>query len=461
MAEPLKNIYDSNYIETLGVSLKNVEPLFDDKSFQVQIFNFQWQGYELKQRASHICRCIHEELAVKARLSFQQICEILKVAGEDFGGYAGLFFPEYIERYGLEHWEISMDALEVLTEFSSAEFAIRPFIERYPEQTMSKMLSWSQHENHHVRRLSSEGCRPRLPWASALKEFKKNPSSILPILENLKNDSSLYVRKSVANNLNDISKDHPELALKIGKAWLKGSSKETQWIVKHGLRTLLKASHQEALSLFGLAELEGLQFNHFKLHTPFLGMGERLSFQFDLQLERKSLVRIEYALHFKKKSGDYGRKVFKLSEMELDKGEYEVTKEHLFKEISTRVYYQGVHFLEIIINGKTFHKEPFFLSLTLNQVSHSYYIYMIYTSKNTIYTGVTTEPARRFQEHLTGKKGAKYTKVFNPLAFIHLEGAEDRSSAQKRESALKKLSRHQKESLSGHKLSLLKELFNI
>ncbi len=455
MAEALKNIYDSSYIDRLGGSFKLIHPQFNETRFKELVLHGDWEDLELKQRVSRICISIHAEL----KLPFKEACEVLKVVGKDFGGYAALYFPEYVQRYGLsdEHWSTAMEALEVLTQYSSAEFAIRPFIKLNPSLAMKQMLQWSTHENDHIRRLSCEGCRPRLPWASALVDFKKDPTPILEILENLKDDSSLYVRKSVANNLNDISKDHPRLALNIGKSWMNNPSPECQWIVKHGLRTLLKSSEAGALKLFGLADSSRIEFYNFELLTPMVIMGEKLSFQFDLDIKEATKLRIEYALHFKKKSGQYGRKVFKLSEIEVQAGEYEVTKEHLFKELTTRSFNEGVHFLEIIINGKSFKTTPFYLSL---EVQSDYFIYMIYTSKNTIYTGITTDPNRRFNEHSSSKKGAKYTKANQPLGILYLEGASNRSYAQKRESAIKKLSRSQKEALSGHKLSIFKDKIN-
>ncbi len=451
VAEPLKNIYDSKYVERLGLAFKQEYGAFRCEEFRERIFNDEWNEFELKQRVSHICLCIHEQL----NLPFIEACEILKAVGSHFGGYAALYFPEYIERFGMDYWQESMEALAVLTQYSSAEFAIRPFILKDTEKAMAQMLEWSLHENEHVRRLSSEGCRPRLPWAQALTDFKKDPSFILPILENLRHDPSLYVRKSVANNLNDISKDDAGLALKMAKHWMKNPSKESMWIVKHGLRSLLKASEPEALNIFGLGDTSSIEFSGFKLHTPFVPMGAELSFEFELEVAKDTKLRIEYALHFKNKKGSHGRKVFKLSEIDVEAGEYEVTKTHKFKKLTTRNFNYGIHFLEVIVNGKSYRKVPFYLS-TAELVPAPYFIYMIYTKKDTLYTGITTDPNRRFHEHASSKKGAKYTKGNGPLSIIHLEMAENRSVALKREAAIKKLSRKQKEDLSGENLLLFK-----
>ena len=143
-----------------------------------------------------------------------------------------MLFPDYVECYGLEHFDSSISALETFTKYSSAEFAVRPFIMRYEQKMMSQMRKWSRSKNHHLRRLSSEGCRPRLPWSMALPAFKQDPTAILTIISALLSDGSEYVRRSVANNLNDISKDHPEIVIEITRQNL-GQSDATDKLLKH------------------------------------------------------------------------------------------------------------------------------------------------------------------------------------------------------------------------------------
>jgi 3-methyladenine DNA glycosylase AlkC len=236
MAELLKYAYDRAYMQSLAKALISAGAKLSVSSFCDAVFGEDWDELELKERMRKIRSTIFEQV----NLPYKEATEILMIAGKDFGGFEGMLFPDYVQVYGLNSWVQSMKTLEVLTKFSSSEFAIRPFIEKDRQRAMKQMLKWSQHKNEHVRRLSSEGCRPRLPWAPALVELKKDPSDIIAILENLITDESLYVRKSVANNLNDISKDHPALAIKLAKKWIKNKNPETLWIVKHGLRTLLK-----------------------------------------------------------------------------------------------------------------------------------------------------------------------------------------------------------------------------
>ena len=221
MSEPLKFMYNVQFFERLVPVLKEVIPRFEERKFVYSVFDTAWADLELKQRTRQVTRALHRTLPSEYPQAVEMVIAISNLlrTKEKAQSYPFIFLPEYIELYGMDHFSLSMKAIEESTKLVSAEFAIRPFIIRYPKETMATMLSWSKHPEASVRRLASEGCRPRLPWAMGLPDFKKDPGPILPILENLKNDSSEYVRRSVANNLNDIAKDHPDLALQIAKKW--------------------------------------------------------------------------------------------------------------------------------------------------------------------------------------------------------------------------------------------------
>ncbi|RKX19178.1 MAG: DNA alkylation repair protein, partial [Candidatus Zixiibacteriota bacterium] len=246
-------------------------------------------------------------------------------------------------------------ALAIFTKYSSSEFAIRPFInkdEKYERRTMAFMKRLAKDKDKNVRRFASEGCRPRLPWAMALPNLKKDPSSIFPILELLKNDESEFVRKSVANNLNDISKDHPNLALKIAKQWF-GKSENTNWIVKHACRTLLKAGNSEAMVLFGFGDPKNISVNKLSLDKKKIKIGEKSEFNYILKVggKKQSKIRLEYAVTFAKANNKFSKKVFKISEKSYDPGEYDLSKKHSFANLSTRKHYAGKHQIAIIVNG--------------------------------------------------------------------------------------------------------------
>jgi 3-methyladenine DNA glycosylase AlkC len=220
--EPLKNLYNKSFFNELINVLCQVYPCFPHQRFLKLIFDDDWDEKELKARMRHITLCLHQCLP-----DYDQAIPILKAAAAHFQNtFEHMFFPDYVECYGLDDYDISVDALEHFTQFSSSEFAVRPFIIKYPDKMMSQMNRWATHDNEHVRRLASEGCRPRLPWAMQLPLFKLDPAPVMHTLARLKNDESLYVRRSVANNLNDISKDHPEIVVQIAKSWF-GNNKHT------------------------------------------------------------------------------------------------------------------------------------------------------------------------------------------------------------------------------------------
>ncbi|MGB0467104.1 MAG: DNA alkylation repair protein, partial [Pontibacterium sp.] len=246
MAQALKDVYNRAYLEHLAQAFVAVHPAFPADAFVHNVLDKHWPERELKARTQHIRHCLHQSLA----LPYEKATAVLMEVAPGFSGYEAMFFPDFVDAYGRQHWEASMEALQVLTRYSSSEFAVRPFIEQDQPRMMAQMLSWSEHENYHVRRLASEGCRPRLPWASALPLFKQNPAPILPILNNLRCDETDYVRRSVANNLNDIAKDNPQITLDWAKRY-GGSHKHSDWIIKHGCRTLLKQAHPGVMAFFG------------------------------------------------------------------------------------------------------------------------------------------------------------------------------------------------------------------
>lgn len=267
MSNLLKDIYTKEFYDNFFVIAGEVIPFFDSKQFKQLIFDSTWESKELKQRMRHTALALHKFMPQNfehASVIIKTIVEKLPKNNINEVSLEYMFLPDYIELYGLDNIENAITLFEFITPFTSCEFAVRPFIIKYPEKMMKQMLIWSKHKNHYVRRLASEGSRPRLPWAIALPEFKTNPSYILPILENLKNDTSEYIRRSVANNLNDIAKDNPQIVIKLAKKW-KGISKETDAVVKHGCRTLLKQGNPDILELFGFDCSDTFQLTDFKI----------------------------------------------------------------------------------------------------------------------------------------------------------------------------------------------------
>ena len=349
MPEPLKNAYNQQYIERLSEAISRAWPSFDQVAFRSSVIDSEWDNKELKARMKHIALTMHQCFP----LPFEEVVEILLDAGKGFGGFEGMFFPDYIEQFGTQHWDLSVKALETLTQYSSSEFAVRPMIIRDAQKMMAVMTSWASHSNYHVRRLASEGCRPRLPWAMALPELKNDPRSILPILDQLKKDESLYVRRSVANNLNDIAKDNPEFVL----AWCKdniGQHPGTDWIIKHGCRTLLKKANADAMALFGYADASSFKVERLNIDNKAIHIGDDLVFSFNVSAAEGLLskVRVEYIIDYVKANGRPSPKVFKLSESDYKSREVSFTRKHSFRQMSTRKHYPGEHRLSIRLNGE-------------------------------------------------------------------------------------------------------------
>lgn len=368
MPEPLKNLYNETFVAALAQALVSAYPGFDTQKFTALIFNDVWLEKELKQRTRIISQALHACLTQDYQTNINILKEAiiqLHQSPVQLHGYECVLFPDYVELYGLNHYDISVDALAFFTPYPSSEFAVRPFIIQYPERMMTQMKNWASHDNEHLRRLATEGCRPRLPWAMALPMFKKDPSPVLEILDLLKQDESLYVRRSVANNLNDIAKDHPEIVFNIAKAWL-GKHPDTDWLVKHACRTLLKQGHSQTLALFGYTPANHIQVNDFKLTSQVPWAGD-LKFSCLIQSkEPLGKLRIEFAIGFQKANGKLADKVFKISESESNATAKNIEKHFSFKAISTRKYYAGEHQLSLIINGEALAAQNFTLNPTQN-----------------------------------------------------------------------------------------------
>lgn len=348
--------FKETFIDEFSQALSFVLPDFNKKTFKRKVFDKQWQDKELKHRVSHIVDVLKTTLpssypdAVSIILKVVEHLKQQQIKEVSFG-YVCL--PEYVERYGLDDYKLSVKALEQITEFITCEFAVRPFIIQYEEKMIEQMQKWSKHKKPKVRRLASEGCRPRLPWAIALPEYKRAPAPILPILENLKADKDIWVQKSVANNLNDISKDNPEIAKSIFRNWL-GDNKTTNWIVKHAARTLLKKGDQEVLKLFGLGKDETIKLTEFHVDTPKVKVGGHLQFSFALHntSKQEKLIRVEYSIYYLRANGTWSKKVFKISEKSYaPRSTNSISRKQSFRPITTRIYYPGIQKVSVILNG--------------------------------------------------------------------------------------------------------------
>lgn len=350
MADLLKNMYNHNTLQNLAQKIQSAYPPFQTDEFLKSTMDQTWDDLALKARVRKITMSLGKYLPTE----YGEAIGILdQVAADCQNSFFGIIFPDFVEVYGQDeiNWDLSIAALERYTPYSSSEFAVRPFIISHEERMMEQMYVWSKHENEHVRRLSSEGCRPQLPWGQVLTKFKKDPAPILPILHQLKSDPSLYVRKSVANNLNDISKTHPELVVKIAKDWY-GDNEYTDWIIKHGCRTLLKKGNRDVLGIFGYHNADCINVKDFILDASTISIGEDLTFSFSISSYEATKVRLEYGIDYVKANGKRNRKIFQISETALKENEEKFyTKKHSFADLSTRKHYAGLHSIGLIVNG--------------------------------------------------------------------------------------------------------------
>lgn len=356
MAELLKDIYSKDFLLSFSRMVQSAYKAFDTTSFIAAVMDETWDALPLKART----RRISENLGIFLPNGYESALNILYAIADSSVGFPYLIFPDFVAVYGKaeKHWELSMNALELFTQKSSSEFAIRAFILSDPERVMRRMTTWAEHPNEHVRRLSSEGCRPRLPWGEALPSFKKNPAPVLSILELLKADSSLYVRKSVANNLNDIAKDNPALVLETAHRWI-GINPDTDWIIRHGCRTLIRKANPEAMELFGYATSEDrtplTTFASLSVQPSTLTIGDSCEVQYSLDIRKDEPVhvRIEYGIDFVKANGKTSRKSFLLSDKTVAGGAHLTgTRKHSFSEMTTRRHYPGNHRIVLLVNGQ-------------------------------------------------------------------------------------------------------------
>lgn len=358
----LKSMYTPQYVADLAAAVQTAHPQFDVVAFPARVFDAEWEQRELKARMRHITLCLYDFLPS----DFREALGILRRAAPRMTayGFQNMIFSDYVEVYGLHDWDAAMPALEQFTQLVSAEFAIRPFIVRYPERTLARMLEWARSDNVHLRRLASEGCRPRLPWGIALNALKADPAPILPILEQLKDDVSENVRRSVSNNLNDISKDNPGVVLDLLRRWQAHDTQEMRWITEHALRTLIKAGNPEALELLGYPQNPLIDVSDVAVTPQRVPMGSktRLSFTVTSTGKQAQNLVIDFVVYLLRANGKHTPKVFKLAKKAIQPGErLHLQKSVSFKPVTVRKYYPGDHYVSPKINGKAYERICFVL----------------------------------------------------------------------------------------------------
>jgi 3-methyladenine DNA glycosylase AlkC len=340
---------DAARFAAIADELTALQPDFDRARF-LKLGLTGLDALSLMQRLRRMSAALHATLPPDYRAALQVLRALAPRIGHRF---ATLVLPDYVGCYGLHEFELSMQALEFFTAFGSSEFGVRPFLRADPVRALAIMERWSRSPSDAVRRLASEGCRPRLPWSFRLAAIAADPALAAPILDNLRADTSLYVRKSVANHLNDISRAHPDWLLARLAAWPREDAR-TAWIVKHALRSLIKAGNPRALALIGAHGAPEVAVDGFAVSPAQLALGQRLSLSFELASRSAQAQRlvVDYRIHYVKKSGARSAKVFKLKELTLAPGQrVALAHRRQIRDFTTRVHYAGRHALELLVNG--------------------------------------------------------------------------------------------------------------
>lgn len=361
MAEPLKRFFDARLVRDIAESLRGAYPRLDVRRFVADATR-GLDALELVARGGHVADVMHRHLPQ----DFKTAADILERSlgpeldrTEGFGMAPFRYLPHviFVGRHGLADFEPSMRLQYELTKRFSAEWSIRPFLTEHRGATLARLRDWARDENVHVRRLVSEGTRPRLPWAPRLRDFQTDPTPVLGLLELLKDDPDRYVQRSVANNINDIAKDHADLAVATCRRWLDGATPGRRWIVGHAMRSLVKAGHAGALALLGFGGKPAIAIENVQLPKARVRIGGELRFSFEVvSTSRKPQdLAVDFAVHFVKANGQRRPKVFKLKALQLaPRGRTQLDAKVSFANLTTRTHLPGAHRVDAIVNGTTF-----------------------------------------------------------------------------------------------------------
>lgn len=359
MAEPLKNYFTLDVARGIAQAIARVWPAFRSRAFVADVAK-AFDALELMDRGRHIARVLHRHLPSDYPTAVGILMQ--SVGGrpartEGDGGMSSFFYLAhvcFVAEFGLDHFDESMQALHALTQRFTSEFSVRPFIERYEQDALALLRQWARDPNVHVRRLVSEGTRPRLPWAGRLRRFQQNPSPVLELLELLRDDPDEYVRRSVANNLNDIGKDHPDVLVEVARRWLIDASPERAALVRHALRSLVKQGHAGALAVLGVGQRASVVVEDVAIapRRPTAGGKVSVAFAVRSTSRRPQRVLVDFRVHFVKASGASSPKVFKLRTIDLPSGASTTFRKTVsLADLTTRRHYPGQHTVDVVING--------------------------------------------------------------------------------------------------------------
>jgi 3-methyladenine DNA glycosylase AlkC len=366
MAESLKHLLDGAAAARIADMLQAAWPGFRRRAFLADVLP-GFEALDLMPRGRRIADAMRRHLpgsypkAIAILVASLGPPMALDAAGEPLSDgrpySAFLYLPHsmFIATHGLDHFEGSMRAQHALTQRFTAEFCVRPFLQHRQDATLERLMLWTEDSNAHVRRLASEGSRPRLPWAARLSAFVADPRPLLPLLERLKDDPSSYVRRSVANHLNDIGKDHPELLLSTARAWLDGAGEQRQRLVRHALRFAVKRGDPQALGALGLGHAVRLDLGQVSIEPARPVIGGSVNIEFELRNPGRAtqVVLADLRVLYVKAGGQSRPKVFKLRQLELPSGgALRLSKRLSLAQMTTRQHHAGIHKVDLLLNGR-------------------------------------------------------------------------------------------------------------
>jgi 3-methyladenine DNA glycosylase AlkC len=355
-----KHEVNAETIAALGSAVAELDPAFDAAGFRA-VAGAGLEPLELKARVAHVAAALDAHLQHR---TFAETADLLATAVEQLqqGMWTAWPTTTLIGNRSLEDPDAAIGALGRITRYSSAEFALRPLLHAQPEPTLAHLHMWAASDDLHLRRAASESSRPRLPWGQRLPRFIEDPTQVIALLDGLHADPEEYVRRSAANNLNDISKDHPALAVATAQRWLEDGGDASSWTVRHALRGLVKAGDPAALGVLGFDAEAPVAVTDLTIATPVVEVGGALELAFTLTnpTDQPVPVVVDYVVHHRKANGATSPKVFKLRTRTLAAREtVAVNKRHPMRPITTRTYYSGEHRVEVQVNGSVRAGAPF------------------------------------------------------------------------------------------------------
>jgi 3-methyladenine DNA glycosylase AlkC len=358
MAEPLKNSFGPEIPRVIAGMIATAHPDFPSRAFLKDALN-GYEALELMPRGRKIAQALRNALPQDYAAAIEIVIAAMGVPPatgprQAMTSFLYLPFSFFIADYGLDHFEPSMRAQYRLTQLFTAEFSMRPFLQQHPAAVLKRFAKWARDPDPHVRRLVSESTRPRLPWAPRLRAFQKDPAPVLKLLELLKDDPELYVRRSVANNLNDIGKDHPEILFEVARRWQRGASVEREWIIRHALRSAVKRGEAGALAALGFGEKAQVEVRNASISPTSAAIGTAVVIGFEVHNRSRQAQRVlvDFRIHYVKASGATSPKVFKLKTIELaPRQSVALAKKISLQEMTTRKHYAGIHRVDAVLNG--------------------------------------------------------------------------------------------------------------